>query len=59
MAGQAAADNGWTVVQRTAAPEDVPEDAEPGEVVAQYPEPGTPMIEGSVIVFDVAPPEDG
>lgn len=58
-AGQTAADNGWTVVQRNAAPEDVPDGAEPGEVVAQYPEPGTDMIEGSVIVFDVAPPEEG
>ena len=56
-AGQTAADNGWTVVQRNAAPEDVPEGAEPGEVVAQYPEPGTDMIEGSVIVFDVVPEE--
>ena len=48
---QAAADeNGWTLVAR-----EVPADgAEPGTVVAQYPEPGTDMIEGSVLAVDVA-----
>lgn len=48
---QAATDeNGWTLVERS-----VPADGEePGTVVAQYPDPGTAMIEGSVLVVDVA-----
>ncbi|HEU5082992.1 MAG TPA: PASTA domain-containing protein [Acidimicrobiales bacterium] len=48
---QATADeNGWTLVAR-----EVPADGEePGTVVAQYPDPGTPMIEGSVLAVDVA-----
>lgn len=48
---QATADeNGWTLVAR-----EVPADGEePGTVVAQYPEPGTQMIEGSVLAVDVA-----
>ena len=58
-AGQVAAENGWTVVQREADDADVPDGAEPGEVVAQYPDPGTDMIEGSVIVFDVVGPGEG
>lgn len=50
-AGQVASENGWTVVQR-----EVAEEGEEGEVVAQYPDPGTPMIEGSVLVLDVPAP---
>ena len=45
-------ENGWTLVVRDA------EDsggAEPGTVVAQEPQPGTPMSEGSAFVVDVAP----
>jgi Tfp pilus assembly protein FimV len=50
-----AQDNGWTLVER-----EVPADGqEPGTVIAQYPEPGTPMIEGSVLVVDVASEGDG
>lgn len=49
---QAVADeNGWTLEVRAA--EDAPDDAEPGTVVAQSPEPGTPMVEGSVLLVDV------
>jgi hypothetical protein len=49
---QAVADeNGWTLEVRAA--ENPPDDAEPGTVVAQSPEPGTPMVEGSVLLVDV------
>ena len=49
-AAAVADENGWTLVQR-----EVPADqGDPGTVVAQHPEPGTPMIEGSVLVVDVA-----
>lgn len=49
-AADLADENGWTLVQR-----EVPADSgDPGTVVAQHPEPGTPMIEGSVLVIDVA-----
>jgi len=47
VAGQ----NGWTLEVRAA--ENPPDDAEPGTVVAQSPEPGTPMVEGSVLLVDV------
>ena len=50
-AGEVAEENGWTVV-----PREVDEDGEEGEVLAQYPDPGTPMIEGSVLVLDVPAP---
>jgi hypothetical protein len=49
-------ENGWTLVVRDA--EDAG-DAEPGTVVAQAPEPGTPMSEGSVLAVDVAPEGGG
>ena len=53
---QAVADeNGWTLEVRAA--EDAPDDAEPGTVVAQSPEPGTPMVEGSVLLVDVVQEE--
>ncbi len=49
---QAVADeNGWTLEVRAA--ENPPDDAESGTVVAQSPEPGTPMVEGSVLLVDV------
>ncbi len=49
---QAVADqNGWTLEVRAA--ENPPADAAPGTVVAQSPEPGTPMVEGSVLLVDV------
>jgi cell division protein FtsB len=55
-AAQSVADeNGWTLVVRDS--ED-PGDAEPGTVVAQEPQPGTPMSEGSAFVVDVAPEGD-
>ena len=44
-------ENGWTLEVRAA--ENPPADAEPGTVVAQSPEPGTPMVEGSVLLVDV------
>lgn len=54
-AQEVADENGWTLVER-----EVPADGEdPGTVVAQHPEPGTPMIEGSVLVVDVASEEAG
>lgn len=50
-----ASENGWTFVEREA---DAPEGTEPGTVTAQQPEPDTPMVEGSVLVVDVAPEPD-
>ena len=55
-AQDAADDNGWVLVERTVEPDG----NDPGTVVAQYPDPETPMIEGSVLVVDVAgEPADG
>lgn len=50
-----AEDNGWTFVERPSAS---PGGAEPGTVVEQYPSPGDPMVEGSVLAVDVAPEPD-
>ena len=52
-ASAVADENGWTVVER----EVQADGEEPGTVVEQYPAPGTPMIEGSVLVIDVAADE--
>lgn len=52
-----AGDNGWTLVEREAG--DAPDEAEPGTVVDQSPEPGTPMTEGSVLVIDVVQEPEG
>lgn len=49
-AQEVADENGWILIERT-----VQADGEdPGTVVAQYPDPGSPMIEGSVLAVDVA-----
>ena len=45
-----ASENGWTLVEREA---DAP-GTEPGTVTAQQPQPDTAMVEGSVLVVDVA-----
>lgn len=48
---QAVADeNGWILIERTVQADG----EEPGTVVAQYPDPESPMIEGSVLAVDVA-----
>lgn len=50
-----AEENGWIFIERPAA---TPDGAEPGTVVEQYPDPGSPMIEGSVLAVDVEPEPD-
>jgi uncharacterized protein HemX len=56
-AEQAVSDAGLELVARHA--DDFPEDAAPGTVVAQQPEPGTELTEGSVVVVDVVPEPEG
>lgn len=55
QAEDVANDNGWVLVERAVDPGG----NEPGTIVAQYPDPGSPMIEGSVLVIDVAGEPDG
>lgn len=50
-----AEENGWIFIERPAATSD---GAEPGTVVEQYPDPGDPMVEGSVLAVDVEPEPD-